>query len=107
MTKRENQAFCNQICIEVYNDAMAELNDKCKFKRLRSCSAIVFETEHYFILMSYHTPIAVIDKTVDVLYDVLRYVYGYTATSAQHISKFEKDYCSGKWNCEMRVTYCG
>lgn len=107
MTKRERQAFCNQICKEVYDDAIAELNAACKFKRLRSCSAVVFETEHYFILQSYRTPIAVIAKSTDTLYDALRYVYGYTATSAQHISKFEKDYCRGKWNCEMRLTFRG
>lgn len=107
MTKRENQALCNQICKEVYDDAIAELNAACKYKRLRRCSAVVFETEHYFILQSYHTPIAVIAKSTDTLYDVLRYVYGYTATSAQHISKFEKDYGRGKWNCEMRLTYRG
>lgn len=107
MTKRENQAFCNQICKEVYEDAIEELNDTCTYKRLRSCSALVFETEHYYILQSYRIPIAVIAKSTDTLYDVLRYVYGYTLTSAQHISKFEKDYCRGKWNCEMRLTYRG
>ena len=105
MTKRENQALCNQICKEVYEDAIAELKGNYSQKRLRTCSAVVFETENYFILKSYRTIIAVIDKTTDTLYDVLRYVYGYTATSAQHISKFEKDYCRGKWNCEERLTY--
>lgn len=105
MTKRESQVFCNKICVEVYEDAMAELNSTCNHKRLRSCSAVVFETENYYILKSYFTPIAVIAKSTDTLYDVLRYVYGYTLTSAQHISKFEKDYSRGKWNCEMRLTY--
>lgn len=105
MTKRENQALCNQICREVYEHAMSELKDNYSYKRLRTCSAVVSETKHYFILKSYCTIVAVIDKRTDTLYDVLRYVYGYTATSAQHISKFEKDYCRGKWNCEMRLTY--
>ena len=107
MNKREKQALCNQICKEVYEDAMAELNSGCSFKRLRTCSAVVFESENYYVLQSYRTPIAVIDKSTDTLYDVLRYVYGYTATSAQHIAKFEHDYCRGKWNCEMRLTYRG
>lgn len=105
MTKRENQAFCNEICIEVYEDAMKELNGNYTFKRLRTCSAVVYETSHYYILKSYSTIIAVIDKASDTLYDVLQYVYGYTVTSAQHICKFEKYYCRGKWNCEMRLTY--
>lgn len=107
MTKRENQALCNQICVEVFENAMAELTSDCKYKRLRTCKAVVVETENYYILQSYRTTVAVIDKSTDTLYDVLRYVYGYTSTSAQHISKFEKDYCRGKWNCEMRLTYRG
>lgn len=105
MTKRENQALCNAICIEVYEDAMKELVYNYGFKRLRKSSAVVFETENYYILKSYRTIIAVIAKATDTLYDVLRYVYGYTATSAQHISKFEQDYCRGKFRCEMRLTY--
>ena len=107
MTKRENQALCNQICVEVFENAMAELTGDCDYKRLRTCKAVVVETENYYILQSYRKTVAVIDKRTDTLYDVLRYVYGYTATSAQHISKFEKDYCRGKWNCEMRLTYRG
>lgn len=105
MTKRENQALCNQICVEVFENAMAELTSYCNYKRLHACKAVVFETENYYILQSYRTIVAVIDKHTDTLYDVLRYVYGYTATSAQHIYKFEKDYCRGKWHCEMRLTY--
>ena len=105
MTKRENQALCNQICVEVFESAMAELTGDCNYMRLRTCKAVVVETENYYILQSYRTTVAVIDKRTDTLYDVLRYVYGYTATSAQHISKFEKDYCRGKWGCEMRLTY--
>ena len=107
MDTRVKQAFCNQIIKKVYEDAMAELNGTCSNNRLRSCSAVVFETENYYILQSYRTPIAVIAKSTDNLYDVLRYVYGYKATSAQQISKFEKDYCRGKWGCEMRLTYRG
>lgn len=61
-------------------------------KRLRSCTATVYETDNYYILKSYNSFIACIDKAVNVLYDALRYEYGYTATSAHHISKFAKDY---------------
>lgn len=107
MTKRENQALCNQICVEVFENAMAELNGDCNWKRLRTCKAVVVETENYYILQSYRTAVAVISKSTDTLYDVLRYVYGYTATSAQHISKFDHDYGKGKWGCEMRLTYRG
>lgn len=82
------------------------------FKRLRSCSAEVApamdaETGEllYYVLRSYRTIVAAIDVRTDTLYDFLRYVYGYTATSAQHISKFSKDYGAGKWGCANRLTY--
>lgn len=58
--------------------------------RLYTCSAWVYYTGRYTILKSYSTIIAVYDGERDVLYDGLRYVYGYTATSAQHIAKFKK-----------------
>ena len=60
--------------------------------RLRTCNANVIETHEYYILLSYRTIVAFIDKSTGVLYDVLRPVYGYTRTSAQHISKFDHDY---------------
>jgi hypothetical protein len=69
--------------------------DDCK--RLRSSSAWVYETTHYYILRSYGTFVAVLDKKLDILYDVLRTVYGYTSTSARHIAKFNSDYSSAKW----------
>lgn len=74
-------------------------------QKLRTCQACVIETEHYYILRSYRTFVAAIAKDADVLYDFLRFTYGYTSTSAQHISKFEKDYCKGKWSCAERLTY--
>ena len=61
-------------------------------ERLHKCSAIVIETPNYYVLQSYNTIIACIDKNDNTLYDFLRVVYGYTATSAQHISKFYQDY---------------
>ena len=76
--------------------------------RLRSCNAIVYENERYFYLQSYRTIIAFIDKQTNTLVDFLRYVYGYTNTSAQHISKFDKDYCNKSinyWGCTKRLTY--
>lgn len=64
--------------------------------RLRTCSASVavlqddFTGEVIYALTSYRTLIAVIDG--NTLYDFLRYVYGYTSTSAQHIAKFRNDF---------------
>ena len=63
--------------------------------RLRSCSAEVWASDSYYILRSYNTIIAIIDSNGN-LYDFLRMVYGYKATSAQHISKFARDYGATK-----------
>lgn len=61
-------------------------------KKFRNCSAEIIETESGYYLRSYWTIIAYIDKKTKICYDALRVVYGYTATSSQHISKFIHDY---------------
>lgn len=76
-----------------------------EWKQLRSCSAEVANVGCFWVLKSYSTVIAIIDYATDTLYDFLRYVYGYTSTSAQHISKFSKDYGLGKWGCANVLRY--
>lgn len=71
-------------------------------KRLRNCQAIVYTSDRFYVLQSYNTIVAFIDRETDTLYDVLRFVYGYTSTSAQHIRKFEQDYCGSTWGCINR-----
>jgi hypothetical protein len=73
--------------------------------RLRTCQAYVYETPSFYVLRSYNTVVAIIEKSSDICYDFLRGVYGYTNASAQHISKFDKDYGRGTWGCKERVTY--
>ena len=105
--KQIEQENINKECEIAYKSCMNELNKNSKYcGQLRSCSASVYETENYYILQSYQTFIACIEKSTDVLYDFLRIVYGYTSTSAQHISKFSHDYCNGsnKWGCSERLT---
>lgn len=61
--------------------------------RLNKCQAYVCKPsadEDFVYLESYGTIVAVYDRYEDALYDVLRTEYGFTKTSAQHISKFEK-----------------
>lgn len=74
-------------------------------KRLRTCQAYVYETPNFYVLRSYNTVVALIEKSSDTCYDFLRKVYGYTNTSAKHISKFDKDYGRDIWGCKERVTY--
>lgn len=64
--------------------------------QLRTCKAGVYETKNWFILRSYRTFVAAINKNTGIAYDFLRDVYGYTATSAQHIRKFFADYYAYK-----------
>lgn len=87
--------------ISINNDVMEAYNDLCqcvdyygerKIGRLRSCKAEVFETYGYTFIKSYGTVVACIGHDDNICYDFLRLVYGYTATSAQHIAKFMNEY---------------
>ena len=64
-------------------------NNGKKRCKLYSCNAWIWEFHGILVLVSYDTPIAVYAYNWS-LYDCLRVVYGYTATSSQHISKFKK-----------------
>ncbi len=108
MTKRQaEQKDINTFCEAVFESAMKEFDSMGEFyscERLRTCQAMVYETENYFILKSYDTFVAVVCKIDNSRIDVLRYVYGYTATSAQHISKFFHDFAPYPCN-SPRYTY--
>ena len=70
--------------------------EKHNVKRLRTCTAYTYDIYEggeirYKVLQSYNTIVAYFDYDSGVFCDVLRVVYGYTATSAQHIAKFKKD----------------
>lgn len=106
--------MCKELQIQANNEVLASVdryNEEMKHctvgkgKRLRTCQAYVYETPSFYVLRSYNTVVAIIEKSTDICYDFLRAVYGYTSTSAQHISKFDKDYGRGKWGCKERVTY--
>ena len=73
---------------DIENALYSVFNNGKKRCRLYSCSAEIWEYKGILALISYGTPIAV--YTDGALYDCLRVVYGYTATSAKHISKFKK-----------------
>ena len=110
--KKSEQLAINEQVLTLVNNFNTTNNYTGNFKRLRSCSAEVApvmdaETGEllYYVLRSYNTIVAAIDVRTDTLYDFLRYVYGYTSTSAQHIAKFDKDYGLGKWGCANRLTY--
>ena len=114
--RKEEQMNINNVCETYWEDAMNEYErehgnvggwNECK--RLRTCNAYVYETKHYYILRSYETFVALIVKNTNTCIDMLRQVYGYTHTSAQHIAKFRSARCyggygSGKWGCVTTLT---
>ena len=95
MTKREMQKHEN-ILVEnawekskkVWANASKEIDD---FERLDYCQAKTYQTRGYSFLISYNTIVAFIDDSGN-MFDVLRLVYGYTNTSAKHISKFRNQF---------------
>ena len=108
MKKSEQLAINEQVLnalTEFNSDSVSLCTDH--WRQLRKCSASVApavdkETGEvvYYVLCSYCTIVAIIDTRTNTLYDFLRYVYGFTSTSAQHISKFCADY-----GCTNRLTY--
>lgn len=93
--KKSEQLKINLEVVAECEKALAEwANFGCVhyISKLRSCQADVFSTPTYIILRSYKTVICAINRINGNTYDFLRYEYGYTATSAQHISKFISDY---------------
>ena len=95
--KKEKQKAENLIVEAAFRSFSDDLikADNLKFApvmRLRKCNAYVSCIGKWLVLSSYGTDVAIIDIQTGILYDFLRLVYGYTATSARHISKFAHDY---------------
>lgn len=99
MTQKEKRKLQQQVINSAIHLAINEFENQngrlVKAGRLRTCNATVYENERYIVLISYTTTVAFIDKRERKAYDILRLVYGYTSTSAQHIAKFFSDYARG------------
>ena len=95
--KKEDQMRENIIVKKAFTYFTSEKNKASKLefapaRRLRTCNAYVSRIGEWIVLTSYSTDVAIINVQTGVLYDFLRLVYGYTATSSRHISKFAHDY---------------
>lgn len=92
--KKAQQIIVNVEVLLQYRKTAKEQTELFNFtsKPLRHCSAKVYKGNTGYFLKSYRTIIAYIPFNSNICYDFLRYVYGYTATSAQHIAKFARDY---------------
>lgn len=101
--KKSAQIAINENVLEAWKEAKESLErnypSSTEWKRLRNCTAEVYVGPRFTYLRSYNTIVAFIDKAFDTccVFDVLRYVYGYTATSAKHIAKFRNDYAGVKY----------
>lgn len=86
-----NKSESNRVFYSNIESILYEVFSNCERRRsLYSCNAEIWEYKGFLALVSYGTPIAVYAPDNATLYDCLRIVYGYTATSAKHISKFSK-----------------
>lgn len=105
MTINDKRAVINNKVEELYEEYRHQFKpwaDSTITERLRTCTAYVYKDHNgYTVLRSYNTFVAFITPNGDFV-DVLRLVYGYTATSAKHIRKFENDYGT---NCKNYYTY--
>ena len=95
--KKDVQLVINEWVENVYENCMDEYEESVNsfrgmWKQLRTCKVDVYETKNFYILRSYNTIVACINKNSGQAYDFLRMVFGYTSTSAQHIAKFVSDY---------------
>lgn len=91
---KTNQNVINNLAMRDFERAIKEYHESVNYsvKRLRYCKAEVIITENYYLLRSYNTIVASINRNIGTECDVLRKVYGYTAASKQHITKFFNDY---------------
>lgn len=86
MQKQENMLVENawKIAKSVWHSQSIEIDET---ERLDYCKAWWYKAGGYIFLVSYNTCVAFVDENGN-MYDILRLVYGYTATSAKHIAKF-------------------
>lgn len=91
--KKNEQIEVNVYVENIVNDVNALLRtSSVPWHRLYNCKAEWGQVGVWVLLRSYSTIVAAYNADTDELFDFLRLVYGYTATSTQHIAKFRK-YC--------------
>lgn len=95
MTKKEIQKHENILVENAWSKAKKVWANAPKrldeFERLNYCQAKTYQTRGYSFLISYNTIVAFIDDSGN-MFDVLRLVYGYTATSTMHIARFRNKF---------------
>lgn len=100
--KREEQELINNKIRVILDSAIfftSDISYAPTIIHLRHCSADVIIYNRFIALKSYNTIVAYYDMVRNILIDILRLEYKYTATSAQHIAKFKHDYCNSDTVC--------
>lgn len=100
--KKNEQLEVNAYVENISNDINALLRTvyPSNWHRLYNCKAEWTQAGDWMILRSYSSIVAAYNVNTDELFDFLRLVYYYTATSAQHIAKFHR-FC--RWFTERGV----
>ena len=104
--KKNEQIEINNYVENIANDISALLRtsyEPIKWHRLYHCSADTCAVGDWILLRSYSTIVAAYNVNTGEMFDFLRLVYWYTATSAQHIAKF-RNFCRDI-NLECSVMY--
>lgn len=86
--RRQLQTVDNQLVEQCYSNLDVPREHIIGCKRLYQCQAQMYFTDYVVLLKSYNTFVAAFDINESTVYDFSRYVYGYTATTAQHVRKF-------------------
>ena len=88
--KKNEQIEVNAYVENISNDINALLRSvyPSNWHRLYNCKAEWTQVNDWMILRSYSSIVAAYNVNTDEMFDFLRLVYYYTATSAQHIAKF-------------------
>ena len=103
--KKNEQVDINNYVENIVNDINALLRTydaPIKWHQLYRCSADTCSVGGWILLRSYSTIVAAYNIYNHELFDFLRLVYGYTATSAQHIAKF-RNYCRDEFGIEPYI----
>lgn len=92
--KKELQLKINTEVLNSWEHAKKVWNtipDNATITQIDHCQCGYIIWGSYIFLVSYSTMVAYIQGD-GVLFDILRLVYGYTATSAKHIAKFRNKF---------------
>ena len=93
----KKQDLDNMAALDIFDRAMDDYNNtdarELKYHHYIGKTMVVIETQNFYLLLSYSTLVAAIDKASGFCGDVLRHEWGkYSRTSNKHILLFTSDF---------------